>query len=75
MNLKLFPTTLKEVSLPRFMGIGGNSIRTWDELRHKLLNKYHEYCKVRDIKEENFKMTQRYKEIIEYYIERFQYNL
>jgi hypothetical protein len=29
-NIKLFPSTLKEVVLHWFMGIGGNNIQTWE---------------------------------------------
>jgi hypothetical protein len=39
-KLKLFPTTLKEATLHWFMGLGGNSIKTWDEMRQKFLKKY-----------------------------------
>jgi hypothetical protein len=32
-KLKLFPSTLKDSSLHWFMGLGGNTIKTWDEMR------------------------------------------
>jgi hypothetical protein len=41
------------------MGLGGNSINTWDEMKQKFLKKYQDYCKVRDIREEIFKMSQK----------------
>jgi hypothetical protein len=48
-KLKLFPATLKEAALRWFMGLGGNSIKTWDEMKQRFLQKYQDYCKVRDI--------------------------
>ena len=74
-KLKLFPATLKEAALHWFMGLGGNSIRTWDEMKQRFLKKYQDYCKVRDIREEIFRMTQKEEETLEDYVERFQYNL
>jgi hypothetical protein len=74
-KLKLFPATLKEAALRWFMGLGGNSIKTWDEMKQRFLQKYQDYCKVRDIREEIFRMTQKEEETLEDYVERFQYNL
>jgi hypothetical protein len=46
------------------MGLGGKSIRTWEEMRNNFLKKYQDYCKVRDIREEIFKMAQRGEKIL-----------
>jgi len=54
-KLKIFPATLKGIALRWFMGLGGRSITTWEEMRTAFLEKYHDYCKSRDIKEEIFK--------------------
>lgn len=58
-----------------FMGLGGNSIPTSDDMKKTFLKKYKDYCKVWDIKEEIFKMSQADDEIMEDYVERFQYKL
>jgi len=58
-KLKLFPATLKDSTLRWFMGLGERSIRTWKEMRRHFLRKYQDYCKVRQLKEEMFRMTQR----------------
>jgi hypothetical protein len=39
------------------MGLGGNNIHTWDEMKQVFLRKYQDYCKARDLHEEIFKMT------------------
>jgi hypothetical protein len=38
-KLKLFPTTLKDSALRRFMGLGESSITYWDEMKTAFLNK------------------------------------
>ena len=70
-KLKLFPLTLKDATLCWFMEFWVNSIWTWDEIKIFLLNKYQDYCKFWDIKEEIFKMSQLGDEILEGYVERF----
>jgi hypothetical protein len=45
------------------MGLGGNTIHTWEKMRKIFLNKYRDYFKVRDIQGEIFKMTQKDDEI------------
>jgi len=50
------------------MGLGGNTIHTWEEMRQTFLKKYQDYCKARDIREEIFKMSQREDEILEDYV-------
>jgi hypothetical protein len=74
-KLKLFPTTLKDATLCWFMGLGGNTIKTWDEMRKNFLSKYQDYCTNRDLHEEMFKMAQKEDEILEDYVERFHYNV
>jgi hypothetical protein len=67
-KLKLFPTTLKDATLCWFMGLGTNTITTWDEMRQKFFSKYHDYCTNRGLREEMFKMTQKEEEILEDYL-------
>jgi hypothetical protein len=57
------------------MGLNGDSIQTWDEMKKVFLKKYQDYCKGRELREEIFKMTQKEDESLEDYMERFQYNL
>jgi hypothetical protein len=73
--MKLFPATLKNATLHQFMGLGGKSIHTWDDMKKYFLKKYQDYCKMRDLHEEIFKMTQKEDKSLEDYVERFQYNL
>jgi hypothetical protein len=74
-KLKLFPTTLKDVALHWFMGLGTNTIKTWDEMRKMFLVKYHDYCTNRGMREEMFKMTQKEDESLEDYLEIFHYTI
>jgi hypothetical protein len=67
-QLKFFPTTLKNVALHWFMGLGTNSIKAWDEMKKMFLEKYHDYCTNRGMREEMFKMTQKEEEILENYL-------
>ena len=39
-KLKLFPTTLKDSTLHWFMGLGGNTISSWEQMKRVFLNKY-----------------------------------
>jgi hypothetical protein len=73
--LKLFPSTLKVASLQWLMGLGGDSIQTWDEIKKVFMKKYQDYYKGRELEEEIFKMTQKEDESLEDYVEQFQYNL
>ena len=54
------------------MSLGGNCIKTWEDMKNIFLNKYQDYCKSN---EDIFGMTQREDESLEDYVERFQYNL
>jgi len=38
------------------MGLGGDTITSWDQMKEAFLNKYQDYCRSRDLKEEIFKM-------------------
>ena len=42
-KLKLFPSTLKRVSLRWFMGLGGGVINNWDQMKESFLKKYQDY--------------------------------
>ena len=44
-KLKLFPSTLKEVTLRWFIGLGANVVENWTEMRNLFLQKYKEYCR------------------------------
>jgi hypothetical protein len=74
-KLKLFPATLKSVALRWFMGLGKDSICSWDQMTKKFLDKYQDYCKDKERREEVFKMMQHEDESLEDYVERFTYNL
>jgi hypothetical protein len=74
-KLNIFPTTLKNVALRWFMGLGKDNIHTWDQMMKKFLEKYQDYCKDKERREEVFRMTQHEDEILEDYVERFNYNL
>jgi hypothetical protein len=56
LNLKLFPTTLKGNMLRWFMSLGGENISTWGQMRQLFLNKYQDYFRMRERREELFKM-------------------
>jgi hypothetical protein len=74
-KLKLFPSTLKGVALHWFMGLGGGTIKSSDEMKQAFLTKYQDYCRTKDIKDEIFQMTAKENNTLEEYVERFQYNL
>jgi hypothetical protein len=74
-KLKLFPVTLKGNALRWFMSLGENVITSWDQMKQKFLNKYQDYCRTREKREELFKMMQKEDENLEDFVERLQYNL
>ena len=74
-KLKLFPSTLKGTALKWFMGLLPQSIRTWNDMKQKILDRYLDYCMPTNHKDEVFKMVQREDENLEELLERFQYNL
>jgi hypothetical protein len=74
-KLKLFPSTLKGNALRWFMSLGEHVITSWDQMKQRFLNKYQDYCRTREKKEELFKMVQKEDENLEDFVERLQYNL
>ena len=54
------------------MSLDGNCIQTWEDMKHIFLKWYQYYCRV---KEDIFEITQGEEEILEKYVECFQYNL
>jgi len=56
------------------MGLGGNTITSWDHMK-VFLSKYQEYCKTRDMQDEIFTIIQDDDETLEDYLERFLYIL
>lgn len=73
-KLKLFPATLKGEALRWFMGLGSPYIRTWSDMKETFLSKYQDYCRIRDLREEVFRMTWKEDESMEDYVEWFHYN-
>ena len=71
-KLKLFSYTLKDAALRWFMGLPGDSITTWAYIQQAFNNKYRDYCRSKDTKEEIFRMTLDNDESLEDYEERFQ---
>lgn len=57
------------------MGLGGGVINDWDQMKTAFLEKYQDYCRSRELKDEIFQMTARPSETLEEYVEHFQYNL
>lgn len=74
-KLNIFHDTLKGTLLRWFMGLGGKSITTWDNMKKILLEQYQDYCKSRDIKEEIFKIMQKEDENMEDFVAHFKYSL
>ena len=70
-KLKIFPTTLKGTALRWFMGLGGRTISSWDAMKEVFLEKYQNYFKSCDIKEEIFKFLEKEDENMEDFLERF----
>ena len=57
------------------MGLRESSIGTWEDMKTTFLQKYQEYCKPRDSRNDIFKIQQLEDESLEYYLERFIYTL
>jgi hypothetical protein len=74
-KLKLFPSALKRETLRWFMGLGGGTINSLDEMKQAFLMKYQDYHRARDLKDEIFKMVAKENQTLEEYVEIFQYNL
>ena len=60
---------LKDVALRWFMDLGKNNIHIWDQMTKKSLDKYEDYRKDKERREEVFWMTQHEHESLEYYVE------
>ena len=58
-KLKLFPATLKDSALKWFMSLGVHSITTRGQMKEAFLGKYRDYCMPSNLKDEDFKMTQK----------------
>ena len=56
------------------MGLPGDSITTWAQMQQDFNNKYRDYCRSKDTKEENFRMTTGQDESLEDYEEIFHLN-
>jgi hypothetical protein len=74
-KLKLFPATLKDSALRWFMALGESSIRTWNDMKTVFLQKYQDYCRPKDSKNDIFRVRQQEDESLEDYLERFTYIL
>ena len=57
------------------MGLGGNTITSWDQMRRVFFSKYQEYCKTGDMQDEIFTIIQDDDEMLEDYLEIFLYIL
>lgn len=55
-NLKLFPSTLNGAALQWFMGFGGCTINSWDDMKTYFLMKYQDQYRTRELKDGIFKM-------------------
>jgi len=53
------------------MGLLGDSITNWAHMKQDFNNKYRDYCRSKDTKEEIFRMTIVQDEFLEDYEERF----
>ncbi len=53
------------------MGLGGGVINNWEQMKESFLNKYQDYCRSRELKDEIFQMIARRNETLEEYVERF----
>ena len=70
-KLKLFPSTLKDVALHWFMGLLGDIITTWAQMQQAFNNKYRDYCRSKENKEEIIRTTLGHDESLEDYEEIF----
>jgi hypothetical protein len=50
------------------MGLGKDNIHTWDQMAKKFLEKYQDYYKGKERREEVFRMTQHEDKSLEYYV-------
>jgi len=66
-KLRLFPLTLKDVALRWFMEQQGGNIGTWEEMKKSFLEKYKDYCKAWETRDEIFCMKKWDNETLEDY--------
>ena len=71
-KLKLFPSTLKDTTLRWFVSLEANNINTWEQMKDAFMERYRDYCKSKDTREDIFRMTQEKNETLEYFEERLQ---
>jgi hypothetical protein len=71
-KLKRFPSTLKDSTLRWFMSLEGNNITTWDQMKNTFSERYKDYCREINTRDEIFKMTQGPDEYLYDFEERFQ---
>jgi hypothetical protein len=57
------------------MDLGNDNIRSWDQMTKKFIDKYQDYCKDKERREEVFKMMLHEDESLEDCVECFTYNL
>ena len=67
-KLQLFPSTLKGATLIWFMGLDRGVINNWDQMKESFLEKYQDYCRSRELKDEIFHMVARPNETLEEYV-------
>jgi len=70
-KMKIFPATLKGITLRWFMGFGAKSIATWDDVNTIFLEKYQDYYKAQDVKEEILNIRQKEDENVKHFVEHF----
>ena len=71
-KLNIFPFTLKDATLRWFMSLKGNNIETWEQMKDTFKERYEDYYKSKDTRDEIFRMTQEENESLEDFEERFQ---
>jgi len=71
-RLKLFLSTLKDATLCWFIGLPGDNITTWTQMKQAFNGEYMDYCRSKETKEEIFRITLVLDESLEDYKERFQ---
>jgi len=74
-KINLFPSTLKGAALRWFMGLGGCTVNSWDDMKTSFLTRYQDFCKTRELKDEIFKMVAKDNETLEEYVKWFHYNV
>jgi hypothetical protein len=57
-KLKIFPATLKDSTLRWFMSLGEHTIFSWEGMKETFLQKYQDYYRPRDSRDDIFKMQQ-----------------